>query len=257
MECHHCNYMIWGFVTALHWCNWFLDAWSVWTPQLCIAWKSGQTWMCTTVYVTHTSGYLRCPPTWVGIKEEAYRTLNDSMMLRSSWLNNSFLVDTKNSPHHNPWKMEDHKNVIFKIVSIRIDKLKQASHGFHSLFSFNQRKTLQFGISIFRHIFVELKVCSIHPGCWGCGWQLAIRFIPSIGDINTQESTLYGGSPMCGMPSRLCDSWFPPPSRQAVEGWKPNLLFGDYWGWNTTQLIQYRRGYSKPLPRIPSLTNQC
>ena len=43
---------IWGFVTALHWCNWFLDAWRVWTPQLCIAWKSGQTWMCTTVYVT-------------------------------------------------------------------------------------------------------------------------------------------------------------------------------------------------------------
>ena len=153
--------------------------------------------------------------------------------------------------------MEDHKNVIFKIASIRDWQAEKASHGFYFPYCFNQRKTLQFDISIFRHIFVELHSCvPFTPGCWGCGWQLAIRFIPSIGDINTQESTVYGGSPMCGMPSRLCDSWKPPKSPSSW-GMKAKLVVWDCWGWNTTQLIQYRSGSSKPLPRIPSWANQC
>ena len=210
-----------------------------------------------TVYVTHTSGYLCWPPTWVGIKEEACRHLNDSLMLRSSWLNKSFLADTKNSPHHNLWKMEAHKNVIFKIASIRIDKLKQASHGFYSPYFFNQRKTLQFGISIFRHIFVELHSCVPFT----LVAEVVVDSLPS--DLSHPLATLIPKSPrymaevQCVECPAGCVIAESPPSCQAVEGWKPNLLFGDYWGWNTTQLIQYRRGYNEPLSRMPSLTNQC
>ncbi len=82
-------------------------------------------------------------------------------------------------------------------------------------------------------VFPDSDHVRIRFGHWGCGWWLAIRFIPSFGDIDTQETTVYGGSPMSGLPSgKVADRLVPENST---------------WGMNITLLHSLKLTESLPL----------